>query len=70
MITIVDAHGTFFQREEPSYDIVVTDDLFGQNALYKHIRQSWILSTTDVEVTEFKDGRRQEVTETQDGHIR
>jgi hypothetical protein len=43
-IVIVDAHGTFGQQEEPSYDIEVTDDSPGQKGLYKHIQQSWILS--------------------------
>lgn len=42
-IVIVDAQGTFFQQEEPSYDIEVTNDLLDQNELYKHIQQSWIL---------------------------
>lgn len=69
-IVVVDAHGTFFQQEEPFYDIEVTDDPFGQNGWYKHIQQSWILPTTDVEVTKFKAGRIQEVTETQEEHIR
>lgn len=43
-IVIVDAHGTFGQQEELSYDIEVIDDPLGQNGLYKHIQQSWILS--------------------------
>jgi signal peptidase I len=42
-IVIVDAQGTFFQQEEPSYDIEVTNDLLDQNGLYKHIQQFWIL---------------------------
>lgn len=42
-IVIVDAQGTFFQQEEPSYDIEVTNNLLDQNGLYKHIQQSWIL---------------------------
>lgn len=42
-IVIVDAQGTFFQQEEPSYDIEVTNDLLDQNGLHKHIQQSWIL---------------------------
>ena len=46
-IVIVDAQGTFFQQEEPSYDIEVTEDLSGRNGLYKHIQQSWILSGED-----------------------
>ena len=43
-IVVVDAHGTFFQQDEPSYDIEVTDDPFGQNALYKHIQQFFDLA--------------------------
>ena len=46
-IVIVDAQGTFFQQEEPSYDIEVTEDLSGRNGLYKHIQRSWILSGED-----------------------
>lgn len=42
-IVIVDAQGTFFQQEEPSYDIEVTNDLLDQNGLYKHIQQSLVL---------------------------
>lgn len=42
-IVIVDAQGTFFQQEEPSYDIEVTNDLLDQNGLYKQIQQSWVL---------------------------
>lgn len=42
-IVIVDAKGTFFQQEEPSYDIEVTEDPHGRNGLYKHIQQSWII---------------------------
>lgn len=41
-IVIVDAQGTFFQQEEPSYDIEVTNDLLDQNGLYKHIQQSLV----------------------------
>ena len=35
---IIDSNGTFFQREEPSYDIMVKDE----QCLYKHIRESLI----------------------------
>lgn len=35
-VSIVDAHGTFEQNEEPSYDVYVKED----NCLYKHIRES------------------------------
>lgn len=37
-IYIIDSNGTFFQREEPSYDIMVEDE----ECLYKHIRESLI----------------------------
>jgi hypothetical protein len=37
-IEIIDAYGTFFQREEPSYDVMVKEE----NCLYKHIRESFI----------------------------
>lgn len=33
-VCVVDAYGTFFQQDEPSYDIMVG------NTLYKHIRES------------------------------
>lgn len=42
-IVIVDAQGTFFQQEEPSYDIEVTNDLLDQNGLYKHVDQHIII---------------------------
>lgn len=38
-VYIVDAHGTFDQSDEPSYDILVEED----NCLYKHILESEIL---------------------------
>lgn len=41
-VEIVDSYGTFEQSEEPSYDVHVTDEN-GRTALYKHVRQSWIL---------------------------
>lgn len=37
-IEIIDAYGTFFQKEVPSYDVMVKDE----NCLYKHIRESFI----------------------------
>jgi hypothetical protein len=37
-VEIIDAYGTFFQTEEPSYDVKVKDE----NCLYKHIRESFI----------------------------
>ena len=40
-IHIVDSYGTFFQTEEPSYDVMVED---GEPCLYKHIPESYILS--------------------------
>ena len=69
-IVVVDAHGTFFQQEEPSYDIEVTDDPFGQNGWYKHIQQSRILPTTNVEVTKFQEERNGESTTEWDEHVR
>ena len=38
-ICIIDAYGTFEQKEEPSYDIMV-DDLNGKPCIVKHIRES------------------------------
>ena len=35
-VEIIDAYGTFFQSEEPSYDVLVKEE----NCLYKHIRES------------------------------
>ena len=40
VIAIVDSYGTFFQQEEPSYDILVEDFLGGEKTLVKHIRES------------------------------
>lgn len=37
-VEIIDAHGTFEQNEEVSYDIYSEEE----NMLYKHIRESWI----------------------------
>ena len=37
-ICVVDSYGTFFQKEEPSYDIFVETI----NCLYKHVRESSI----------------------------
>ena len=39
VIEVVDAHGTFEQQEEPSYDIYVKAD----NMFYKHVRQSSVM---------------------------
>lgn len=38
-VVIVDAYGTLFQKDEPSYDIMVENGAF----LCKHIRESDIL---------------------------
>lgn len=38
-IYIIDSYGTFFQTEEPSYDIMV-EDYNGAPCLFKHIRES------------------------------
>ena len=35
-VEIIDAYGTFFQSEEPSYDVLVKEE----NCLYKYIRES------------------------------
>lgn len=40
-VYIVDAYGTFFQVEEPSYDIVVKEAR--GECLYKHILESQIV---------------------------
>ena len=40
IIYIVDKYGTFEQNNEPSYDIMVTEE----NTLYKHIIQSMIVN--------------------------
>lgn len=59
-----------FSARGASYDIEVTDDPFGQIALYKHIQQSWILPTMDVEVTKFQEERKEEVDTDWDEHVR
>lgn len=42
-VYIVDAYGTFFQSEEPSYDIMVEEE--NGRCLYKHIPESYVLQT-------------------------
>lgn len=37
-VYVVDAYGTFFQKDEPSYDVMVEED----NCLYKHIPESQV----------------------------
>lgn len=37
-IEVVDSNVTFFQQEEPSYDIMVSEE----QCLYKHIKESFI----------------------------
>ena len=59
-----------FSARGASYDIEVTDDPFGQIALYKHIQQSWILPTMDVEVTKFQEERKEESDKDWDEHVR
>lgn len=44
-IVVVDAHGTFFQQEEPSYDIMVPEE---NNALFKHIQESWVIGRREI----------------------
>lgn len=39
-VYIVDAWGTFEQREEPSYDVMVDDIGGGTSCLFKHIEES------------------------------
>ena len=48
-IYIVDAYGTFFQADEPSYDVMVEKE----KCLYKHIPESWVQ-----EYTKASDGNR------------
>ena len=47
IVEIVDAYGTFEQKDEPSYDVYIE----GENCLYKHIMESQVLGpcekTTD-----------------------
>lgn len=45
IIYVVDAYGTFFQNEEPSYDIMVGVE--EKRCLYKHINESLILARSD-----------------------
>lgn len=37
-VYIVDAYGTFFQADEPSYNVMVENEKY----LYKHIPESWV----------------------------
>lgn len=42
-IYIVDAYGTFFQNDEPSYDIMVEHSHYdGEKCLYKHISERFV----------------------------
>lgn len=44
-VYIVDKFGTFFQKDEPSYDIMVGDPDKDKDAcLYKHINESLIIN--------------------------
>lgn len=67
-VYIVDAYGTFEQREEPSYDVMfdMTADFMKENGiqqdgdgsqqiLYKHIRQS-SLKSPDSKMSRLHDG--------------
>lgn len=40
-VWITDAHGTFDQNEEVSYDIYVEEE----NCIYKHVRQSFVIKS-------------------------
>ena len=44
-VYIVDAYGTFFQTEQPSYDVMVETE----NCLYKHIPESNVTGGTEDE---------------------
>lgn len=46
-IYVVDARGTFFQREEPSYDIMSKTIDSENDCLYKHIRESRCTKSND-----------------------
>ena len=46
-IYIVDKYGTFEQNEEPSYDIMVTEQF---NGLHKHYRESELTLVKEGEV--------------------
>ncbi len=39
IVVVIDLYGTFFQKEEPSYDILVKEE----DNLYKHIRESQLI---------------------------
>ena len=43
VVEIVDAYGTFEQKDEPSYDVFIEEE----NCLYKHIRESQVLGTCE-----------------------
>lgn len=43
VVEIVDAYGTFEQKDEPSYDVFIEEE----NCLYKHIRESQVLGFTE-----------------------
>ena len=42
-IEIIDPYGTFYQSDEPSYDVMIKEE----NCLYKHIRESNIDKVND-----------------------
>lgn len=42
-VYIVDAYGTFFQGDEPSYDVMIDEE----KCLYKHIPESCILDNSE-----------------------
>ena len=39
IVIVVDAYGTMEQSEEPSYDIRIPE----KHAIYKHVRESWVI---------------------------
>lgn len=45
-VYIIDSYGTFFQNEEPSYDVMVPSIENGE-CLHKHLRESWLKQFTE-----------------------
>lgn len=43
-VYIIDPRGTFFQTQEPSYDIMVYQENGEEHCLYKHLRQSLLVA--------------------------
>ena len=49
-VYIIDAYGTFFQNEEPSYDVMVPS-IENRKCLHKHLRESSLKSVQNEEVS-------------------